>query len=93
MSWKEAKKSVLECLQEGRFQHEQRGNIDIKNLLATGMVSTAEVMEILRRARGDDHTQSPHRSDRSIPVHVVKRRGWYLKWYFLEPDAIFYQSS
>jgi len=89
MSWSEAKRLVLECLKDGRIQHEQRGDIDIKNHLATGQISVSQVEELLRRARGNDHRESKHHLDRSVVVHVVKRQNWYIKWYFLEPDSVF----
>ena len=89
MSWTKTKKTVLECLSGGRFLHYQRGDIDVKNLLSTGEISTKDVIELLKRARGNEHTESPHHLDRTIVVNIVKRRSWYIKWYFLEPDVVF----
>ena len=89
MSWNHAKKTVIECLKEGRIQHELRGNIDRKNRFATGEVSREAVCELLSRARGNEHSESPHHLDRKTTVHLVKRKGWYIKWYFVEPDAVF----
>ena len=80
---------MLECLSEGHFQHEQRDNIDVKNLMATGLITTREVFDLLKKARGNDHTESPHHSHQTITVNVVKIRNWYIKWYFLEPDVVF----
>ena len=39
MGFKEVKAQVIECLHSGKVRHEQRGSIDVKNLLATGVVS------------------------------------------------------
>lgn len=43
MGFKQVKAQVIECLNSGRVRHEQRGAIDIKNLLATGAVTPGEV--------------------------------------------------
>ncbi|WP_206045371.1 hypothetical protein [Oceanicoccus sagamiensis] len=50
MGFKERKKQVLHCLQHGYVLHQQRSHIDIKNLLAVGDVSLAEVAAIIGRA-------------------------------------------
>jgi len=39
MGFKEVKSKVIECLNTGYVLHEQRGDIDIKNLLSTGVIS------------------------------------------------------
>ncbi|MCG8609430.1 MAG: hypothetical protein MI864_02745 [Pseudomonadales bacterium] len=89
----EVKKQVLECLYEGCVLHESRSDIDIKNLLEVGVVSVEEVAEIIRRSRGNEYESSPHHMDNNIDVHVIKTRyqsaQWYIKWYFIEPDAVF----
>lgn len=89
MSWTASKKLVIECLRNGNIQYEQRKSIDVKNLLATGDISAEVVSQVLSRARGDEHRESPHHFDSEVVVHVVSRKGWYIKWYFLEPDAVF----
>ena len=83
------KKAVMLALAAGAYQHEARGDIDVKNLLATGDVSATEVMALLRKSRGTEHQCSPHHFDSSITVHVIKTGGWYLKFYFIEPDTWF----
>ena len=93
MGFKAVKAKILDCLARGDISHEQRGDIDIKNLLAIGQVSASEVAEILGRARGDSYSSSPHHLVTSIDVHVVKTRhagqDWYIKWYFVDPDSVF----
>ena len=74
MGFKALKAKILDCLKRGDISHEQRGDIDIKNLLAIGQVSASEVAEILGRARGDSYSSSPHHLVDSIDVHVVKTR-------------------
>jgi hypothetical protein len=87
------KHQVIQCLEEGNVLHEARNDIDIKNFLKVGAISIEEVTEILKRSRGHEYESSPHHLDKSIDVHVIKTRHksqqWYIKWYFIEPDAVF----
>lgn len=93
MGFKAAKHKVIECLNTGVVYHEQRNNIDIKNLLATGVLTNEQVATIIARANGADYSSSPHHFDSNIDVHIVKTRyvgfQWYIKWYFLEGNSIF----
>lgn len=93
MGFKTIKRQIIECLQEGNVLHEERNNIDVKNLLSTGVVSLDEVANIIGRSRGDNYTYSPHHCDVSIDVHIIKTKhsgtDWYIKWYFIEPDCVF----
>jgi len=85
-----AKQKVIKALQDGTYLHEtSRSAIDVKNLLSTGVVTPNEVCDLLKRSNGNDHSSSPHHNDRSVDVHIIKREGWYIKFYFLEPDTIF----
>ena len=87
------KANVLACLGSGAILHAERGNIDVKNLLATGEVTTDEIAEVIGRARGTDYQCSPHHLAANIDVHIIKtaHRGmdWYIKWYFVEPNCVF----
>ena len=87
--FREAKRRVREALAEGAYQHEARNAIDVKNELSTGAISAAEVRAIVARCNGTHHTASPHRADASVRVHVLRRDGWYIKFYFLDEDAVF----
>ena len=91
--YKEIKRQVIDCLNKGYVSHEQRNDIDVKNLLAIGKVSLEEVAEIIGRSRGNDYSSSPHHFDSSITVHIIKTRraghNWYVKWYFVEPNSVF----
>jgi hypothetical protein len=93
MGFKDVKANILDCLKRGYVSHEQRGDIDIKNLLAIGQVSLDDVAGVIARARGDTYSSSPHHFDASIEVHVVKTnhggQSWYIKWYFVEPNSVF----
>lgn len=93
MGFKQAKKQVITCLNNGQFFHEARGDIDVKNLLATGAILATDVADMLGRAGGDSYSTSRHHFDGMVDVHVIKRshlgKDWYVKWYFSEPDAVF----
>lgn len=93
MGFKQIKRQVIECLTEGLVSHELRNRIEVKNLLATGQVTLDDVVSIIKKAKGTDYSTSLHHLDSSIEVHVVKVRlsnkNWYIKWYFVEPNAIF----
>ncbi len=81
VKFSEARKQVIQCLESGQVLHEARNNIDVKNLLEVGVVSNEEVAQILRKARGNEHSSSPHHWDASIAVHIVKTRYQGQAWY------------
>lgn len=80
---------VLEALANNSFQHEARDVIDVKNLLQSGAVSSEFVSNLIKLSNGKDHSMSPHHSVKTVMVHVIKRNGWYVKFYFLDPDTFF----
>lgn len=84
-----AKRKLLAALVSGDFQHEARGAIDVKNVLATGQFSVTDLVAVVKRANGLEHSTSPHHGDASITVHVLVTGGWYIKFYFLDPSTIF----
>jgi len=87
--FKEAKRKVLAALASGSYLHEARNEIDAQNKLATGEVSTSDVAALIKSSTGNDHSRSPHHADPSITVHVISRKGWYIKFYFVDPDTWF----
>ena len=87
--FKRAKQQVLAALREGTYQHEARGDLNVKNALAIGEISPRELIAIIERCNGTHHHASPHHSYPLIEVHVLRRDGWYIKFYFLNPDTIF----
>jgi len=93
MGFKDIKQQVIDCLNKGLVSHEQRNDINIKNLLAIGQVTLDQTADALRRSRGDSYSTSPHHLDTSVDVHIVKTRHsgkeWYIKWYFVEPNSVF----
>ena len=93
MGFNEAKGKIVECLETGDFRHEERNDIDIKNLLATGKVTTREVLKIILRAKGVSYGCSGHHFDDTVLVHLIETnfegKRWYIKWYVLEPNVWF----
>ena len=89
MGFKDAKRKVLKALAEGTYQHEARDQIDVKNELSTGDVTADDLRALIGRCNGTHHTFSPHHADASVDVHVLRRDGWYIKFYFLEEEAVF----
>ncbi|MDH0645884.1 hypothetical protein N5D48_03770 [Pseudomonas sp. GD03858] len=80
--------AVIAALESGSYLHVSRGDIEVKNLLALGAVSADEVIDIVRVCNGS-HYSSPHHAVPAIEVHVLKRHGWYIKFYFIEPRTWF----
>lgn len=89
MGFSTVKQEVIEALLSGDYGHEVRGDIDIKNLLSTGAVTAAAVVDIIKRSRGGDYACTPHHLAAEIDVHVITREGWYIKFYFLDPQTTF----
>lgn len=93
MGFKDIKKEVINCLNNGLVLYESRNDIDIKNLLETGFVSNYDVAKMLAQSKGNEYSCSPHHFDLSTDVHIIKiqiqGRNWYIKWYFSEPDSVF----
>lgn len=89
IGFRAAKAAVLAALVEGDYQHAARDGIDVKNLLALGEVSAGQVEEIIRRCNGSQHQSSAHHRIAGLECHVIKAGGWYIKFYFLQPTAVF----
>lgn len=89
MGFKDIKQTVITALRSGTFQHEARSDINVKNLLATGQVSASSIEQLLKNCTSSHLSTSPHHLDSNIDVHVVAKDGWYIKFYFLDPDTMF----
>jgi len=87
--YRAVKQAVLQALLTGDYHCQSRGDIDVKNLLATGSVSPAFVAGLIKASRGTDYACSPLHGKRSINCHLIKSRGWYVKFFFIEPDTVF----
>ena len=93
MGFVAARSLLIDALASGMYQHEQRRDIERKNLLAVGDVSPDFVVGLLKACRGTQYKASPHHFVTGITCHefkpVVARRQWYVKAYFLSADAGF----
>ena len=93
MGFKDARRLLIQALETGRYQHEYRKDLESKNLLAIGEVSPEFVAGLLFRCRGDQYRASPYHFDPKIVCHtftpVLEGTRWYVKAYFLAPDAVF----
>ncbi|PMY59935.1 hypothetical protein C1Y31_29735 [Pseudomonas sp. FW305-25] len=87
--FRQVRRDLISALQTENYLHAARGSIEIKNLLATGEVSARQLIEVISACKGTDHSCSAHHSVPGIAVHVLKKAGWYIKFYFIEPDAWF----
>jgi len=93
MGFRDVRSLLIDALLTGRFQHEERDDIESKNLLAVGDVSADFVVRLLRACRGSQYRSSPYHFDRSVDCHefkpVVAGEAWYVKAYFLSDGAVF----
>lgn len=93
MGFKDIKRKVIKCIQEGEYEHEARNNIDVKNIFQIGQISEEEVIEVIKCCSGHQYEESQHHLDKSITVHILKpvqqEKYWYIKFYFLEPNVMF----
>ena len=89
VGFSETKSKVLKALSEGAYSHEGRNAIDEKNKLAIGEVTADFVANLISRSTGADYTCSPHHQDPRTEVHLITKNGWYVKFYFMDSDALF----
>ena len=79
----------IEALESGLFQHAVRDEIEEKNLLHTGDITSEEVCEIVKKCNGTHHSETPHHMIAGVSVHVLKRDDWYIKFYFIDKNTFF----
>ena len=94
MGFKEARKKAIQCLLNGDFQNESnRANADAKNLFLNGDIEVSDVIDLLKRTNGSQHTSDTHHWDSKLEIHifrpVVATVSWYIKLYFIDPDVVF----
>lgn len=93
MGFKDIRALIIEKIRTKQIQHEQRKDSKEKNLYAHGLISDDDVIALILSCRGNEYSVAPHHNYRSIDVHFMKpiKKGvkWYIKAYFLEPDAVF----
>jgi hypothetical protein len=88
---KEVKALAINKIREGKVNHITREFG--KNKYAEGFLSDDQVIAMIQSCRGDRYEAKPHHAIRSVLVHIMKPLGkydgYYIKFYFLEPDVIF----
>jgi hypothetical protein len=93
VGFKGARSTLIRCLRDGDFDHENRGDILSKNLLFAGKVTVDEVIEMAIACTGLDHQEGPHDNSKiKVLVHTLTPRGkfdgWYIKFYIPHPHVI-----
>jgi hypothetical protein len=95
VGFRDVKRQAIHCLERGYVLHAMdRKGIDVKNLLAMGVVSIAEVADLIRQTKGFQYEKGGAvHGCAEIEMHIMKPvkdgRRWYLKFYFIEPNIIF----
>ncbi len=58
-----------------------------------GQLSDSDVIELVKKTRGNEYEVSPHHQAPEVDVHILKpfkdNVRWYIKFYFIEPDVMF----
>ncbi len=92
MGFNDVRARIILALGEGHFQHEERTQAEGKNLLATGDISAEEIIELLRRCRGNQHQTGRHHFDSTQVIHIFKYTSpsirWYIKAYLADQDGV-----
>jgi len=89
MGLSQAKQQVLACLKSGHYLNEDRVGIEGKNLFAVGLVSEEALIKVIQACTGLQYFEKPHDFIKGLNVHIMKIGGWYIKFYFMEPDCVF----
>ncbi len=71
MNFSDVKRAAIKCLKEGAYDHDTRGDIDVKNLFSTGQVSEEHVIELIKKTSGDMYHCCRHHQDCDIDVHIL----------------------
>ena len=89
IGFKEAKRRAIEALRDKTYEVETRRDIETKNLLFSHAVSEEDIIDVISKCRGQDHQMRPHDMVKTVDVHILRRDGWYIKFYFLDPTTFF----
>lgn len=92
MGFKEIRALLIEALLDDRIEHETRAEIEDKNLLSTGEVTSELVVRLLRRCAGWEYSTSRHHTQ-NVDCHIfTPRMGgecWYIKAYLQNEQVVF----
>lgn len=93
MGLNEVRALLIEAVLAQRVRHEERADIDEKNLLQNGVVSVAFVIRLLRRCSGWEYGTSRHHFLENVQCHTftphVEGERWYVKAYLQAGEAVF----
>lgn len=92
MGFKDARAMLIEALRSGQFINDDRSDAAEKNLLSTGEVNQAFVIQLLQRCAGWEYSTSKHHlldAECHIFTPTVAGERWYLKAYFEPGHAVF----
>ncbi len=93
MGFKEIRAILIRCLKNGQYDHEIRGDMEIKNCLFNGNITVNEVIDMALVCTGNDYEQGKHHAKPSLVIHILKPKGkykgWYIKFHYLDPETIF----
>lgn len=92
MGFKDARALVIAALRDKRVRHEERSDIEQKNLLHSGAVTAEFVIGLLLRCAGWEYSTSRHHSldvDCHIFTPMMGDERWYIKAYLEPGRAVF----
>jgi hypothetical protein len=93
MGFKDVRMLLIEALESGQFEVEERNDIDEKNLLAAEKISPEFVIRLLLRCTGREYESRKHHSRPHVLCHVftpvLDDERWYVKAFFVSARAIF----
>lgn len=69
------RRALIAALEAGLYLHASHGDIEVKNLLATGAVSAAQVIDVILACNGTHYRSSPHHAVASVEVHLIRWHG------------------
>ena len=83
---------AIQYILAGQVKHEGRQDLH-KNLYLARIVSPEDVISMIKCCNGNCYGSFPHKDFKKLDVHVLKPKGrwdgYYIKFYFLEPDIMF----
>lgn len=92
MGFKEARARLIEALRSNQFTHDERTDVEDKNLLASRAVTREFVIRLLLRCAGWEYSTSRHHF-RDIDCHIftptIGGERWYIKVYWNHGNAVF----
>ncbi|MCA9791031.1 MAG: hypothetical protein KC910_04520 [Candidatus Eremiobacteraeota bacterium] len=94
MGFKDDKGKILEDLGTLNFDHQGRsGRTEEENLLAAGLLTPEEAIEIVKCTLGTQHENQAHHQVGYPPIWILKPtfqgETWYVKGYFLAEQTWF----